>query len=92
MRMAKKYGNCWYAKVQPLRSSHQLSCFATPNIVRAIGLTLNGWPQPSKARSTKLVHRLSGRFGWELRLVVQGGLHILDKIVQLDHATLHTRP
>ena len=29
-----------------------------------------------------LVHRLSGRFGWELRLVVQGGLRILDKTQQ----------
>ena len=27
-----------------------------------------------------LVHRLPGRAGWELRLVVQGGLRILDKI------------
>ena len=27
-----------------------------------------------------LVHRLPGRFGWELRLVVQGGLRVLDKI------------
>jgi phytoene/squalene synthetase len=27
-----------------------------------------------------LVHRVPGRAGWELRLVVQGGLRILDKI------------
>jgi squalene synthase HpnC len=39
-----------------------------------------------------LVHRLPGRIGWELRLVVQGGLRILDKIEALDHATLQTRP
>jgi squalene synthase HpnC len=37
-----------------------------------------------------LVHRLSGRFCWELRLVVQGGLRILDKSQRLD--TRHTRP
>lgn len=43
-------------------------------------------------RGAPLVHRLPGRAGWELRLVVQGGLRILDKIVQLDHATSHTRP
>ena len=31
-----------------------------------------------------LVHRLPGRAGWELRLVVQGGLRILDKIEAID--------
>ena len=40
----------------------------------------------------ELVHRLPGRAGWELRLVVQGGLRILDKIAALDHATLQRRP
>jgi len=41
---------------------------------------------------TPLVFRLPGRIGWELRLVVQGGLRILDKVTQLNHATLSTRP
>ena len=39
-----------------------------------------------------LVHRIPGRAGWELRLVVQGGLRILDKIAQLDYGTLSQRP
>jgi phytoene/squalene synthetase len=39
-----------------------------------------------------LVHRLPGRAGWELRLVVQGGLRVLDKIEDLAGAVLHTRP
>jgi hypothetical protein len=39
-----------------------------------------------------LVHRLPGRAGWELRLVVQGGLRILDKIEALGGQVLHTRP
>jgi squalene synthase HpnC len=39
-----------------------------------------------------LVHKLPGRGGWELRLVVQGGLRILDKIEALQFATLKTRP
>ena len=34
------------------------------------------------------MHRVPGRAGWELRLVVQGGLRILDKIAALDFATL----
>ena len=37
--------------------------------------------------------RVPGRAGWELRLVVQGGLRILEKIERLDYATLlHARP
>ena len=39
-----------------------------------------------------LVHRLPGRAGWELRLVVQGGLRVLDQIESLGGAVLHTRP
>lgn len=42
------------------------------------------------AQGAPLVHRLPGRFGWELRLVVQGGLRILDKSDRLD--TRRVRP
>ena len=53
--------------------------------------------QATNARSrmlkgSPLVHRIPGRAGWELRLVVQGGLRILDKIAALDHAMLIHRP
>ncbi len=41
---------------------------------------------------SQLVHQVPGRAGWELRLVVQGGLRILDKIAALDYATLTQRP
>lgn len=39
-----------------------------------------------------LACRIPGRAGWELRLVVQGGLRILDKIEALDYATWRQRP
>lgn len=39
-----------------------------------------------------LALQLPGRAGWELRLVVQGGLRILERIAGMDHATLHARP
>jgi len=39
-----------------------------------------------------LVKKLPGRGGWELRLVVQGGLRILDKIEALNFNTLQQRP
>lgn len=43
-------------------------------------------------KGIQLVHQLPGRIGWELRLVVQGGLRILDKIEALHFSTLLTRP
>ena len=39
-----------------------------------------------------LATRLPGRLGWELRLVVQGGLRVLDKIERLQHRTWRQRP
>ena len=51
----------------------------------------------AQARATMLqgaplVRRLPGRAGWELRLVVQGGLRILDKVEALGGASLTARP
>jgi phytoene/squalene synthetase len=43
-------------------------------------------------RGAPLVKSVPGRAGWELRLVVQGGLRIAEKIRQIDHATLQQRP
>ena len=38
-----------------------------------------------------LAHRLPGRAGWELRLVVQGGLRILERIGQIGHRSWQQR-
>ena len=43
-------------------------------------------------KGSQLAKKLPGRGGWELRLVVQGGLRILDKIEALDFDTLRRRP
>lgn len=50
------------------------------------------WARACMLHGQPLVHRLPGRAGWELRLVVQGGLRILDKVDALQGASLHTRP
>lgn len=50
------------------------------------------WSRQLMAEGAPLVHQVPGRAGWELRLVVQGGLRILDKIEQLHHNTLNKRP
>ena len=61
---------------------------ATRGLIRALA---------DQARATMLagaplVHRLSGRTGWELRAVVQGGLRVLDHIAALNDDTLSHRP
>ncbi len=60
--------------------------------VRALVATVCAWSRALMLQGAPLVHAIGGRGGWELRLVVQGGLRILDKIEALDHATLTTRP
>ncbi|MCA0244788.1 MAG: squalene synthase HpnC [Proteobacteria bacterium] len=49
----------------------------------AAGLMRDGAP---------LAWALPGRIGWELRLVVLGGLRVLEKIERIDGDTLHQRP
>jgi phytoene/squalene synthetase len=43
-------------------------------------------------KGAPLACRIPGRAGWELRLVVQGGLRILDKIEAMNFATWRQRP
>lgn len=63
----------------------------TPN-VRALVADVVEWARALMHDGAPLVHAIPGRAGWELRLVVQGGLRILEKIAALDFATLQTRP
>jgi squalene synthase HpnC len=63
----------------------------TPNATKLIASQAHT-ARAMMQKGAPLVHRLPGRAGWELRLVVQGGLRILDKIAALQHATLQTRP
>jgi squalene synthase HpnC len=68
-----------------------LACRQTQNATNLIAACAHS----ARARMLKgapLVHLIPGRAGWELRLVVQGGLRILDKIEALHFATFSTRP
>jgi squalene synthase HpnC len=60
--------------------------------IRALVADACGWARGLMREGAPLVHRLPGRAGWELRLVVQGGLRILDKIAAMDHAAIRRRP
>jgi phytoene/squalene synthetase len=59
---------------------------------RALVADLCRWSEQLMLSGAPLVQRLPGRIGWELRLVVQGGLRVLEKIRRMDHATLSHRP
>ena len=68
-----------------------LALRSTPQTTQLIAESAR-WARDSMTKGAPLVHRLPGRAGWELRLVVQGGLRILDKVDALRGASLHTRP
>lgn len=53
---------------------------------------MSAWARELMLSGAPLVHAIPGRAGWELRLVVQGGLRILEKIEHLGFDTLSTRP
>ncbi|MDI4632376.1 squalene synthase HpnC [Pelomonas sp. V22] len=59
---------------------------------RAVLAELCSWARELMEAGAPLVHQIPGRAGWELRLVVQGGLRILEKIAAMDFATLQQRP
>ena len=50
------------------------------------------WAEALMRQGAPLATQMAGRAGWELRLVVQGGLRILEKIRAMDHAVLKQRP
>ena len=60
--------------------------------VHALVGELVGWARALMLSGAPLVHRVGGRAGWELRLVVQGGLRVLERIDRLGGATLLQRP
>ncbi len=60
--------------------------------VRHLMADLCRWARTLMDEGAPLVHALPGRAGWELRLVVQGGLRVLDKIEAGGFDTLRARP
>jgi squalene synthase HpnC len=59
---------------------------------RALVRELCEWTGALMREGAPLARQLPGRVGWELRLVVQGGLRILEKIAAMDYDTLSQRP
>ncbi|HSV60872.1 MAG TPA: squalene synthase HpnC [Variovorax sp.] len=75
-----------FARFQPLADG------PAPPAALALVAEQCAWARTLMLRGAPLVHRLPGRAGWELRLVVQGGLCILDKIEALGFDSFATRP
>ena len=69
-----------------------LQAGADSNATRALVRTLVDWSRETMRAGAPLVHRLPGRMGWELRLVVQGGLRILEKIERHGFNGMTHRP
>jgi squalene synthase HpnC len=88
-------GRCYFSlSMQERFGVHQQDLMAqrqTPAIRQMIAECV-AVAEHTMRQGSPLVHRIPGRAGWELRLVVQGGLRILEKIRALDYATLHQRP
>lgn len=63
---------------------------ATP-AVQALLADSADWAHATMQKGLPLVHQLPGRIGWELRLVVQGGLCVLRKVQAQQGSNLHTR-
>jgi len=59
---------------------------------RTLVRELCAWAEGLMRAGAPLARQVPGRAGWELRLVVQGGLRILEKIAAMDHATFTQRP
>lgn len=59
---------------------------------RALIAELCAWAEDLMQQGAPLVHQIPGRAGWELRLVVQGGLRILERIRAMQFASLTQRP
>ena len=59
---------------------------------RGLVRELCAWARDLMHEGAPLTRQVPGRAGWELRLVVQGGLRILEKIAAMDHAALLRRP
>jgi phytoene/squalene synthetase len=75
-----------------LSQADMLAQRQTPSATLLIALGCVETARASMQFGSQLVHQVPGRAGWELRLVVQGGLRILDRIEALNYATLSQRP
>ena len=71
---------------------HQLQPKLQQHIVTTLMTELTSWARDLMREGEPLARHLTGRIGWELRLVIQGGLRILEKIKNKKYQCLVYRP
>ena len=84
---------CYVPEADARRHGVHISALRSDtDATRALVRELVAWAREMMLQGAPLVHRLQGRFGWELRLVVQGGLRVLEKIEAHGCNALSHRP
>ena len=73
------------------RSAIQPEAAALSPALQSLLIELNKDARRLMMQGAPLVHKLPGRAGWELRLVIQGGLRILDRLDALQGRNLYQR-
>ncbi|RGE44981.1 squalene synthase HpnC [Comamonas testosteroni] len=73
------------------RSAIKPEAAALTPAVKALLAELSGQARSLMNQGAPLVQQLPGRAGWELRLVVQGGLRILDRLDHMQGRNLYQR-
>ena len=70
------------------------ACLADPQAPasRALVRDLCDWARALMLEGAPIALAVPGRVGWELRLVVQGGLRILEKIAAMNYTSFARRP
>jgi squalene synthase HpnC len=74
--------------LDPARPSTWATHPGAPELIREH----SQWTSELMEAGAPIVHRVPGRAGWELRLVVQGGLRVLDRIEAMGFNTFAARP
>jgi squalene synthase HpnC len=71
-----------------------LACASDPqaSASRALVRELSEWARELMLAGAPIAFDVPGRVGWELRLVVHGGLRILEKIAAMNFASFARRP
>ena len=91
-----------WAKGRVYLPKSELVRFGVDESTIAAGRVDGGWPALMRAQTDRarrmlesgapLTRRLAGRIGWELRLIIQGGLRILERIDLVDGDVFGRRP
>jgi hydroxysqualene synthase len=88
-------GRCYLALADMQRHGLQAATLLAVSqrpALRALVRELCGWTAALMREGMPLATRLPGRLGWELRLVAQAGLRILEKIEYQGFDTIGKRP